>query len=593
MYIYSNSCYELYSGVGGNFLPLSENEDGEYETMHIGTESRFGMLNRKFENEMLKEWLSEAGIHYHDNSHQWQFMYEYMEDEWEEMSENSSKYLKDWDINDIQVLCKKQFNRLKDEDWININIELKKGKFWLGNYNEQDNELFIRNKTLIIDTWRRTESNQHNLRTPTQNLTLLIIKNLQSLIKQTRRNINGKIKKINRPFLKMIETYPGIENDENILRKVGKNRIGGKVGIDDKDLSAVELQELLIGNLDISWKDQSELTEFKNENGGIGYSSVIELLIARNRIRLNNDMSGNLRGRDDGREVIKYYNPPGKYCFPNLSSREAKIYDKYPPIEPVHSIMNTIKLLDIYSEKEIKMIDILFKKKHLKSYIEKFEQICKLFEEDKDEKWGGELIQRHVQAMDDIWNMTYLKLEKNKYFIEEIWDASEKYIKSKDAILHILYNMIYNVVIECESYLKMLDYIEFLNKTMSEFINIPLNIRFDIEDIDDEITDDVENQKLDKLAEDMGIPYLSSGQAQILNLIFSLGSIPEDIGIILVDEPEISLHDKLITDYYHFMCQVSKDKDRQIICSTHSTKLAGLGLKYTTFVERLDGVDNE
>ena len=89
----------------------------------------------------------------------------------------------------------------------------------------------------------------------------------------------------------------------------------------------------------------------------------------------------------------------------------------------------------------------------------------------------------------------------------------------------------------------------------------------------------------------MGLPYLSSGQAQLLTMLTQLELSAYSASVVLLDEPELSLHDKLIADLYDYLCEYSKIHNVQVICSTHSTTLAGLGLENSVFVERNDDLD--
>ena len=106
--------------------------------------------------------------------------------------------------------------------------------------------------------------------------------------------------------------------------------------------------------------------------------------------------------------------------------------------------------------------------------------------------------------------------------------------------------------------------------------------------IEQNLEEILENPKeIDRIAGEMNLPYLSSGQAQLLTMLTQMELASPETRIILLDEPELSLHDKLIGDLYDYLCEFSKVNNKQIICSTHSTTLAGLGLRHTAFVDRI------
>ena len=96
---------------------------------------------------------------------------------------------------------------------------------------------------------------------------------------------------------------------------------------------------------------------------------------------------------------------------------------------------------------------------------------------------------------------------------------------------------------------------------------------------------------LDVIQRELGIPYLSSGQAQLFTIITEMEMSSSSVSHVLIDEPELSLHDKFVSDLYEYFCEFSATTGKQVICSTHSTRLAGLGLSYATFVEGQVGND--
>ena len=128
-----------------------------------------------------------------------------------------------------------------------------------------------------------------------------------------------------------------------------------------------------------------------------------------------------------------------------------------------------------------------------------------------------------------------------------------------------------------------------LSSRVSRYLGVEINlVPLIVDDIESMMEDP---QKLDDIAEKMGVPYLSSGQAQLLTMLAQLELTSKENRIVLLDEPELSLHDKLISDLYEYICEYSRERNVQVICSTHSTTLAGLGLMYSVFVERKDDLD--
>ena len=160
--------------------------------------------------------------------------------------------------------------------------------------------------------------------------------------------------------------------------------------------------------------------------------------------------------------------------------------------------------------------------------------------------------------------------------------GEENGVKDVDDVLFSVFNHTARCLGE---YAEIAGKLDILSEKVSEYLGITVEVRPVIEpNLKEALEDPTE---IDRIAEEMNLPYLSSGQAQLLTMLTQMELASPETRIILLDEPELSLHDKLIGDLYDYLCDFSKNNNKQVICSTHSTTLAGLGLRHTAFVDRI------
>ena len=165
--------------------------------------------------------------------------------------------------------------------------------------------------------------------------------------------------------------------------------------------------------------------------------------------------------------------------------------------------------------------------------------------------------------------------------IKESFDE-ENGVKDVDDVIFSVFNHTARCLGE---YAEIAGKLDTLSEKVSEYLGITVEVRPVIEQNLEEILEDP--KEIDRIAGEMNLPYLSSGQAQLLTMLTQMELASPETRIILLDEPELSLHDKLIGDLYDYLCDFSKNNNKQVICSTHSTTLAGLGLRHTAFVDRI------
>ena len=160
--------------------------------------------------------------------------------------------------------------------------------------------------------------------------------------------------------------------------------------------------------------------------------------------------------------------------------------------------------------------------------------------------------------------------------------GEENGVKDVDDVMFSVFN---HTAMCLDEYSRIANKLGILSEKVSEYLGIIVEVRPVIEPNLKEILEDP--KEIDRIAEEMNLPYLSSGQAQLLTMLTQMELASPETRIILLDEPELSLHDKLIGDLYDYLCDFSKNNNKQVICSTHSTTLAGLGLRHTAFVDRI------
>jgi hypothetical protein len=142
----------------------------------------------------------------------------------------------------------------------------------------------------------------------------------------------------------------------------------------------------------------------------------------------------------------------------------------------------------------------------------------------------------------------------------------------------VLFSIVSQALGSLEDYALISSRLRSLSTKMSEFLGMEITISPDVDlTVIDRGGVDLESR--------LGIPYLSSGQAQLFTIVTEMEMAAREISHVLIDEPELSLHDKFVSDLFEYMCEFSTSTGKQVICSTHSTTLAGLGLRNTVFVE--------
>ncbi|NOZ91079.1 MAG: AAA family ATPase [Epsilonproteobacteria bacterium] len=169
----------------------------------------------------------------------------------------------------------------------------------------------------------------------------------------------------------------------------------------------------------------------------------------------------------------------------------------------------------------------------------------------KKNKFNDSFIVKNHEELENIENkIIYLKAEQNN--IDELKKSIKKYLKY--------------LIFEKETSPKE-TYIEFNNFLQKVFLGMELSISFDRLDRDENI------YFKNSFGDSVKIDDLSTGEKEILNKAFFFFVNETKNSIILIDEPEISLHPTWQSHILKVYKNLAKEFNNQVIIATHSPQL--------------------
>jgi len=316
----------------------------------------------------------------------------------------------------------------------------------------------------------------------------------------------------------------------------------------------------------------------------------------------------------DIQDQFRDYNPKsgvgeGPYIFPGLLGRKYEI-ENYPPFEPPEDLVTAI--IDYTDPSPHWTWEAQEWDDRLKQAVGNLEntELSRLYSQVV--KWKNEWKDNggpDLKELADVYKTADRAdlIEENHLFFNHqrgkenqgvfssmrekaTWEKEEGEEEKKENpedFDDLLFSIIDHTSNSLRELYSICDKIRILSSRVSEYLGTTIEILVDptIYNVLGADQDLDHSSQVDEIGEDMGIPYLSSGQAQFLTMLTQLELAPYEMRIALLDEPELSLHDKLISDLYEYLSDFSRENNVQVICSTHSTTLAGLGLMYSVFVE--------
>lgn len=146
---------------------------------------------------------------------------------------------------------------------------------------------------------------------------------------------------------------------------------------------------------------------------------------------------------------------------------------------------------------------------------------------------------------------------------KEFWNMLKKYklVKKEEGIcseekLDMIFGKLNSFIKKLDLFSSIIEQCEFTHKKMT--IDPELGYIFNLDDEYQSILD---------------FPQLSSGEKQILTILYTLLFDVEEDSIILIDEPEISFHMSWQVMFFSVLKQILKNKHAQYIIATHSPQM--------------------